>query len=126
MPEGVDCEVVYQSERYVCLLLSPDFIHASVSLVCQGAVTDAWVTHRRQRRLIYQDPDLHVTVLQLILSLMLTPRGTLQPLYADVEPSLNHRMNVLFLLTTHLNDPENEHCIPVVRRCFSSRGEGRE
>jgi hypothetical protein len=77
----------------------------------------------RNERKIYMDKALHITFLQLIFSLLLTPmyempfsplrrlsanprtlssyhlrRGTLQPLYTDQFPVNNKKLNIPFLL----------------------------
>lgn len=68
----------------------------------------------RQRRRIYQDLELHASVLTLILTLLLTPRGLLDPNYCDPYPSHKHRRNIPFLLSKHLNHSANRAVLPWV------------
>lgn len=74
---------------------------------------DAYLLER-SKRVVYSNVPLHASVIELLLMLLVTKHGTLEALYADVEPALNHRLNVLFLLQLHLNDPANEHMLPSV------------
>lgn len=66
----------------------------------------------RNERKIYMDKALHITFLQLIFSLLLTPMGTLQPLYTDQFPVNNKKLNIPFLLHSHINHPANGPIIP--------------
>ncbi|CAK9117139.1 unnamed protein product [Durusdinium trenchii] len=68
----------------------------------------------RQRRRIYQDLELHASVLTLILTLLLTPRGRLDPNHCDPYPSHKHRRNIPFLLSKHLNHSANRAVLPWV------------
>jgi len=67
----------------------------------------------RQRRRIYEDPELHSLMLTLILTLLLTPkRGLLDARYCDQYPLQNHKRNVPFLLSFHLNHSANRAVLP--------------
>jgi hypothetical protein len=69
----------------------------------------------RSMRPIYQDEELHVGMLALIVCLLLTPeRGTLDDLYCSQYPLDNGKPNVLFLLSHHLNHPMNSAKIPLI------------
>ena len=60
---------------------------------------EAFYMKERSMRPIYQDEDLHVMMLALIVCLLLTPeRGTLDDLYCSQYPLDNGKQNVLFLL----------------------------
>jgi len=63
-------------------------------------------TAARGRRGIYRDDDLHLAVLRLALSLMLTPGGRLDPAYADKLPLLRRMQNVPHALYHHLSHRE--------------------
>jgi len=75
------------------------------------AITQDYSRERSEHKL-YQDKEVHITLLQLILTLMLTPLGTLEPLYSDQFPLNNKKHNVPFLLRMHLNHPLNRDIIP--------------
>jgi hypothetical protein len=75
------------------------------------AITQDYSRERSEHKL-YQDKEVHITLLQLILTLMLTPIGTLEPLYSDQFPLNNKKHNVPFLLRMHLNHPLNRDIIP--------------
>ena len=80
---------------------------------CNLRPDDAYVLER-SHRLVYVNPELHSLLLELLLTLLITRHGTLESHYSDVEPSLNHRLNTLFLLQLHLNEPANEHVLPLL------------
>lgn len=74
----------------------------------------------RATRKVYRDKELHLSVLQLIMSLFLAPSGLLEPYYADQYPTNNKKLNIPYLLHLHINHPENSSIIPdlcEVRRC---------
>lgn len=62
----------------------------------------------RARRAIYQDADLQVAMLELILNLLLAPGPKLDPRYTAPFALEKHSPNVPFLLQKHLNHPANE------------------
>merc|ERR1719261_840214 len=67
----------------------------------------------RQRRRIYEDPELHSLMLTLILTLLLTPkRGLLDARYTDQYPQASHKRNVPFLMSFHLNHSANKAILP--------------
>ena len=63
----------------------------------------------RSKRGIYRDDSLHLAVLRLALSLMLTSGGRLDPAYADKLPLLRRMQNVPHTLYHHLSHRE---CVP--------------
>ena len=69
-------------------------------------------TAARGRRGIYRDDDLHLAVLHLALSLMLTPGGRLDPAYADKLPLLRRMQNVPHALYHHLSHRECARSCP--------------
>ncbi|KAF4675597.1 hypothetical protein FOL47_007549 [Perkinsus chesapeaki] len=74
---------------------------------------------RRCRRL-YRTEELQECVLRLLLLLLLSAsRGTLDCRYCDQFPALNHKLNVLFILDTHLAHPKNSE---VLRRLYRDEG----
>ncbi|KAK3247711.1 hypothetical protein CYMTET_42796 [Cymbomonas tetramitiformis] len=79
---------------------------------------------RRQRRL-YQDKDLHLLVLEMVLSLMLAPSdGELEPLYCDQFPIEKRKHNIPFLLYLHVNHPANAGIIPELLARAQAQGSG--
>lgn len=69
----------------------------------------------RRLRKIYDDDELHVLVLSLVISLLLTPnRGVLDDLYCSQYPINNGKPNILYLLHFHLNHPSNQHVLPML------------
>ena len=64
-------------------------------------------------RPIYQDDELHVLMLSLMMCLLLKPaRGTLDELYCSQFPIDNDSQNVLYLLHFHLSHQENQRIVP--------------
>ena len=63
-------------------------------------------TMARSKRGIYHDDALHLAVLRLALSLMLTSGGRLDPAYADKLPLLRRMQNVPHTLYHHLSHRE--------------------
>ena len=63
-------------------------------------------TAARSRRGIYRDDGLHLAVLRLAVSLMLTPGGRLDPAYTDKLPLLRRMQNVPHTLYHHLSHRE--------------------
>lgn len=66
----------------------------------------------RDKRPIYRDRELHLALVRLLLLLLLTTSGALDPLTTGQLPSERHIPNVLFLLHHHLNHPENAFLLP--------------
>lgn len=67
----------------------------------------------RQRRRIYEDLEMHALVLTLILALLLTPKlGLLDHRYCDQYPLMQHKRNIPFLLSLHLNHSANKAVLP--------------
>ena len=63
-------------------------------------------TAERRRRGLYRDEGLHLAVLRLVLSLLLTPGGSLDPAYTDKLPLLRRMQNVPHVLYHHLSHRE--------------------
>lgn len=60
--------------------------------------------NERSMRPIYQDDELHVLMLSLMMCLLLKPqRGTLDELYCSQFPIDNENQNFLYLLHFHLS-----------------------
>ena len=67
----------------------------------------------RSVRPIYQDDDLHVLMLSLMMCLLLKPqRGTLDDLYCSQFPIDNENQNILYLLHFHLGHKKNQRIVP--------------
>lgn len=59
-------------------------------------------------RPIYQDEELHVLMLSLMMCLLLKPeRGTLDEFYCSQFPIQDDNQNILYLLHWHLSHPKN-------------------
>ena len=69
-------------------------------------------TQERHNRKIYNTQRIHISILKLLFSLMLTPSGTLEPLYSDQFPLDNKKHNIPFLLREHLSHNANQNIIP--------------
>ncbi|KYQ93892.1 putative protein kinase [Tieghemostelium lacteum] len=66
----------------------------------------------KNNRKLYHDKDLHLTIIQLIFSLLLNSNHTLEHLYSDQFPLVAKKLNVPFILHLHISYPENEKIIP--------------
>ena len=72
-------------------------------------------------RLLYHDTELHIYIIGLIISLIITPtRGTLDELYCCRLPFEFNKMNILFLLHHHINHPKNEVILPGLMKVVSN------
>jgi len=77
----------------------------------------------RQRRRIYEDQELHALMVALILALLVTPkRGLLDSRYCDQYPLQNHRRNIPYLLSVHLNHAANKAVLPWLFQQMESIG----
>ncbi|KAG2387299.1 hypothetical protein C9374_001631 [Naegleria lovaniensis] len=70
-------------------------------------------TERKNRKL-YRNDELHVAILTLLMSLLITSNSTLDSRYCDQFPLNKNLPNVPFMLHFHINDPYNEHIIPLL------------
>ena len=67
----------------------------------------------RNVRPIYQDDELHVLMISLIMCLLLKPdRGTLDELYSSQFPINDDNQNILYLLHWHLSHEKNQNIVP--------------
>ena len=66
----------------------------------------------RSEHKLYASASIHITLIELIFSLMITPLGTLEHLYSDQFPLNAKKLNIPFLLRMHLNHPSNRSVIP--------------
>lgn len=67
----------------------------------------------RSVRPIYQDDELHVLMLSLMMCLLLKPeRGTLDELYSSQFPIHDDNQNILYLLHWHLSHAKNQDIVP--------------
>jgi hypothetical protein len=72
----------------------------------------------RKFKPLYSDSDLHLAILELILALMVDPRGDLETLYCAQFPIEQRKHNVPFLLYLHLNHTHNAALVPELhQRC---------
>jgi len=69
----------------------------------------------RKLRKIYEDDELHVLVVSLMISLLLTPhRGILDEHYTSQYPVDDGKPNILYIMHFHLNHPSNQHILPLL------------
>ena len=80
-------------------------------------------------RHMYHDPELHVALLKILVSLMLTEDGHLDPLicaHDQVSLSAGQRMDdadVCMVLYHHLNHPQNKQVLPSLYSAVQAIGE---
>ena len=72
---------------------------------------DFYLSLRNDRKLYY-NKDIHVQLLLLIFSLMLSPNDTLASLYCDQYPLVNKKLNIPYILHLHINHPKNGYIVP--------------
>jgi len=83
----------------------------------------ALYARERARRTLYLDIDLHVTLIQLILSLLVAPDWlSLEHVYCEPFPHAAKKLNVPYLLHLHINHPENSVLIPLLNERVQSMG----
>eukprot|EP00887_Chlorella_sp_A99_P006671 scaffold3.g6671.t1 len=73
---------------------------------------DLSFAEERRRRLLYRDADLHLSVLQLVFTLLLDARGQLDPAYCDAYPWERRLPNAPFALSCHLSHEDNRALLP--------------
>lgn len=66
----------------------------------------------KRNRKLYQDDNLHVAMLGLLISLMITKHDSLDSHYSDQLPLTKNMLNIPFMLHCHINDPSNDSIIP--------------
>ncbi|MCO5591889.1 hypothetical protein L7F22_045882 [Adiantum nelumboides] len=71
---------------------------------------------QRMKRRIYQDCKLHVLLLELFVSLMITPEGSLETSYTDRFPMDGQKMNAPFYLLYHINHAANSEVRPLLKK----------
>ena len=79
-----------------------------------GGGYDSLISYAEEhsRRLVYRDPELHLQILVLVFTLIMDPRGQLDPAYCDQYPWERKLQNIPFILHHHLNHPENRDLLP--------------
>lgn len=78
----------------------------------------------RDNRKLYSSDELHVALLTLLLSLMITESQTLDNKYTDQHPSVNNMINIPFLLHQHINHAYNDAIIPLLHDSVRTAGIG--
>ena len=74
---------------------------------------NAFYKKERNNRLLYHVKELHTLIISLIICLLITPsRGTLDEHYCSINPFLNNKTNILYILHCHLNHQNNQSLIP--------------
>jgi len=89
-----------------------------------GPVRPVDLQAEQAARQVYSDQGLHLTVLQLVLTLLLRPDGSLDPAYADSSPTDRLAHNVPFILLHHLNHPSNSSVVAPLLEWSRGLGEG--
>ncbi|GFR48222.1 hypothetical protein Agub_g10082 [Astrephomene gubernaculifera] len=59
------------------------------------------------QRLLYQDPVTHILMLKVLLDLLVTPAGALDPMYVPQHPTEAGTLHAEHVLLWHLNAPRN-------------------
>jgi len=87
---------------------------APTDLSCAGVIhQNVFYWEGRQRRRIYEDLELHALMLTLIIALLVTPeKGLLDSRYCDQYPLMDHKRNIPYLLSVHLNHGANSSMLP--------------
>ena len=69
----------------------------------------------RKLRKLYEDDELHVLVISLMVTLLLSPnRGTLDEYYTSQYPIDDGKPNILYIMHFHLNHASNQHILPLL------------
>ncbi len=63
---------------------------------------------KRNRSLVYQNSEVHLSLLNLLLALLLDRRGALNEEYCVRHPVIEGKPDYLKVLVQHLNHPGNE------------------
>ncbi len=75
--------------------------------------------------LLYNFPELHLLVLQLILSLLLNPFQTaIEKIYFSEQPLESNKLNVPYVISKHLNHKANSAIIPPLLDAAYAMGRG--
>lgn len=85
---------------------------------------DKLYEHEKNNRKIYKDEKLHVALISLLVSLMITNKQTLDHNYCDQFPTNKNMINIPFLLHMHINHKGNEHIIPALHDSLMKLGRG--
>lgn len=75
-------------------------------------------------KLWHADSALHVSLLQLLLDLLLTPAGTLDPDLVHLFPTDAGRPNVEHIMAWHFTGPSGQAILPSVVRAVAVRKQG--
>lgn len=75
-------------------------------------VDSQFFKEERKNRKLYYDENLHVAVLGLLISLLITKHDSLDSRYSDQFPLIKNMMNIPYMLHYHINDQSNEAIIP--------------
>lgn len=73
------------------------------------------------KRLLYQDPQTHLLLLKILLDLMVTPLGGLDPGYAPQHPADAGLPHAEYVLLWHLNAPRNSEVVHDLSRAVGRR-----
>ncbi|KAL9642250.1 hypothetical protein ABK040_007250 [Willaertia magna] len=74
----------------------------------------------RKNRKLYRSDKLHVAIITLLMSLMITSNSTLDSKYTDQYPLNKNLPNIPFMLHYHINDLYNEKIIPLLHDTIST------
>jgi len=71
--------------------------------------------HEREKRLLYSCEELHILVIQMTLSLLLSPHESgVEKLYYAEFPAEAERLNIPWVLKEHLNHKGNTKLVPML------------
>ncbi len=96
--------------------LAPYFHGADPPVLCSPRYQDLAC-----KRLLYQDPQTHLLLLKILLDLMVTPLGGLDPGYAPQHPADAGLPHAEHVLLWHLNAPRNAEVVHDLSRAVVRR-----
>jgi hypothetical protein len=81
-------------------------------------------SNERLSRKIYSSEELHSSLLELLIQLLLTSKQTLDKEYTDQHPLNKNMLNIPFMLHCHLNHSMNQNIIPLIHSRVLNLGRG--
>ncbi|KAL4458989.1 hypothetical protein ABPG75_013854 [Micractinium tetrahymenae] len=99
-------------------------LNSALSDLSLAAAAEVSYSEERGRRLLYRDEGLHLEVLQLVFTLILTEAGELDRTYCDQYPWERKLQNIPFVLYHHLNHEDNRPLLPHLLPRLAGPGAG--
>src|SRR5690606_5585909 len=78
----------------------------------------------KNNRKLYDNDELHVEMIALLINLLITKNETLDHNYTDQHPTARNMINIPYLLHMHVNHKANESIIPKLHDTISKLGKG--